>query len=78
MQKQALLNSVKRIFNPKFIDNLIYVLIGFWLIVKLIDFTTISISYQAVYTFQIKISKVLCVCFFLYYLYNGVIVLKLN
>lgn len=70
MQKQALLNSVKRLFNPKFIDNLIYVLIGFWLIVKLIDFTTISISYQAVYTFQIKISKVLCVCFFLYYLYK--------
>lgn len=70
MQKQALLNSVKRIFNPKFIDNLIYVLIGFWLIVKLIDFTTISISYQDVYTFQIKISEVLCVCFFLYYLYK--------
>lgn len=70
MQKQALLNSVKRIFNPKFIDNLIYVLIGFWLIVKLIDFTTISISYQAVYTFQIKISNVLCVFFFLYYLYK--------
>lgn len=70
MQKLALLNSVNRIFNPKFIDNLIYVLIGLWLIVKFIDFTTISISYQAVYTFQIKISKVLCVCFFLYYLYK--------
>ncbi len=70
MQKLALLNYVKGSFNPKFIDNLIYVLIGFWLIVKLIDFTTISISYQAVYTFQIKISKVLCVLFFLYYLYK--------
>lgn len=70
MQKLALLNSVKWIFNPKFIDNLIYVLIGFWIIVKLIDFTTISISYQAVFTFQIKISKVLCVLFFLYYLYK--------
>lgn len=70
MQKLALLNSVKWIFNPKFIDNLIYVLIGFWLIVKLIDFTTISISYQAVYTFQIKISKVFCVLFFLSYLYK--------
>lgn len=70
MQKLALLNSVKWIYNPKFIDNLIYVLIGFWIIVKLIDFTTISISYQAVYTFQIKISKVLCVLFFLYYLYK--------
>lgn len=70
MQKLALLNSVKWVFNPKFIDNLIYVLIGFWLIVKLIDFTTISISYQTVYTLQIKISKVLWVLFFLYYLYK--------
>ncbi len=70
MQKQVLLNSIKGIFNPKFIDNLIYVLIAFWLIVKLIDFTTISISYQAVFHFQNTVSKVLCVLFFLYYLYK--------
>ena len=70
MQKQVLLKSVKDLFNPKFIDNLIYVLIAFWLIVKLIDFTTISISYQAVFHFQITVSKVLCVLFFLYYLYK--------
>lgn len=70
MQKLALLKSVKCIFNPKFVDNLIYVLICFWLIVKLIDFTTISISYQAVFYFQNTVSNVLCALFFLYYLYK--------
>lgn len=70
MQKQVLLNSIKGIFNPKFIDYLIYILIGFWFFIRLTDFASFTFSIRQVYILQIKFTRGLTILFVLIYFYK--------
>lgn len=72
MLKQITLGSVKSLSNQILNGRLIYILISFWLIVKLTEFSTISFYYPSVLIWQIKINKVLSILFFLFYLYKWI------
>ena len=54
----------------KILDNTIYILIGFWLILRFFEVCTSLYSYPLLQIFQHKATNVLNTCFVLYFLYK--------
>lgn len=70
MLRQIVLSSAQKLVNLKINDKLVYLIISFWLITKLIDFTTLYASYQSVFFLQLKINRALCFLLVLLYLFK--------
>lgn len=76
MIKLVSFNTIKSLFNPRLFDSLIYYLICLWMMIKLVNFTAIYNFYPSSYFLLIKISRVLCFCFVLFYIYKWNDILK--
>ena len=72
MLKQIALGSVKSLSNQILNGRLIYILIGLWMIVRLTEYSTIIVSNHSAFHYQLKINKILCILFVLFYLYKWI------
>lgn len=75
MQVSATFNNNNQFLvrSNKIIDNIIYVLIAFWLIIRLFEVGTTLYSYAPLQIFQHKATNVLNTCFVFYFLYKWTI-----